>query len=153
MPTRRKRNFKPPVSTHFHSAADSWGGSGFRAGVGAGSEGAVTSHNPCLSCGLEGEESPGSAAAWRGWRQLEFSVTIIGLAVVWDDSAVVSATTGWSQRELLRMITKQQSRKLMSEYQVTGNVTHSAMKAAMSSCGSVAEPNFSVSHCDVIGCN
>ena len=34
--------------------------------------------------------------------------------------------------ELLPMITKQQYRKLMSEYQETGNVTNSAMKAGMS---------------------
>jgi response regulator of citrate/malate metabolism len=33
---------------------------------------------------------------------------------------------------LLQMITKQQYRKLMSEYQETGNVTVSAMKADMS---------------------
>jgi hypothetical protein len=57
-------------------------------------------------------------------------VTIIGLAVVWDDSAVVFAATGWSRRGLLRMITKQQCRKLMNEYQATGNVTNSALKAA-----------------------
>ncbi len=30
------------------------------------------------------------------------------------------------------MITKQQYRKLMSEYQATGNLTNSAMKAGMS---------------------
>jgi uncharacterized protein YbjT (DUF2867 family) len=57
-------------------------------------------------------------------------VTIISLAVVWDDGAVVLAGTGWSRRELLRMITKQQYRKLMNEYQATGNVTNSALKAA-----------------------
>jgi hypothetical protein len=57
---------------------------------------------------------------------------IIGLAVVWDDGAVVFAATGWSQRGLRRMITKQQYRKLMKEYQATGNVTNSALKAAMS---------------------
>ena len=34
--------------------------------------------------------------------------------------------------EPLPMITKQQYRKLMSEYQETGNVTNSAMKAGMS---------------------
>ena len=59
-------------------------------------------------------------------------MTIIGLAVVWDDGAVVLAATGWSRRELRRMITKQQYRKLMNEYQATGNVTNSALKAAMS---------------------
>ena len=57
---------------------------------------------------------------------------MIGLAVVWDDGAVVFAATGWSRRGLLRMITKQQYRKLMNEYQVTGNVMNSAMKSAMS---------------------
>jgi len=45
---------------------------------------------------------------------------------------VVLAETGWSRTGLLRMITKQQYRKLMSEYQETGNVTVSAMKADMS---------------------
>ena len=45
---------------------------------------------------------------------------------------MVFAATGWSQRGLLRMITKQQYRKLMSEYQATGNVKNSAMKAGMS---------------------
>jgi len=59
-------------------------------------------------------------------------VTIISLAVVWDDGAVVLAGTGRSGRELLRMITKQQYRKLMNEYQATDNVTNSALKAAMS---------------------
>jgi transposase len=57
---------------------------------------------------------------------------IMGLSVVWDDGAVVLAATGGSQRGLLRMITKQQYRKLMNEYQATGNVTNSALKAAMS---------------------
>jgi len=45
---------------------------------------------------------------------------------------VVLAETGWSRTGLLQMITKQQYRKLMSEYQETGNVTVSAMKADMS---------------------
>jgi transposase len=59
-------------------------------------------------------------------------VTIIGLAVVWDDEAVVLAATGGSRCGLLRMITKQQYRKLMSEYQTTGNLTVSALKADVS---------------------
>jgi transposase len=57
---------------------------------------------------------------------------IIGLSVVWDDGAVVFAATGGSRRGLRRMITKQPYRKLMNEYQATGNVTNSALKAAMS---------------------
>src|ERR1039458_5364858 len=38
----------------------------------------------------------------------------------------------WSRRGPLRMITQQQYRKLMKEYQATGNVTNRALKAAMS---------------------
>src|ERR1017187_10435250 len=57
---------------------------------------------------------------------------MIGLAVVWDDGAVVFAATGGLRRGPLRMITQQQYRKLMNEYQVTGNVTNSALKSAMS---------------------
>ena len=45
---------------------------------------------------------------------------------------MVLAETGWSRTGLLPMITKQQYRKLMSEYQQTGNVTVSAMKADVS---------------------
>jgi hypothetical protein len=42
------------------------------------------------------------------------------------------ARAEWLWSELLRMITKQQYRKLMSEYQETGKVSTSAMKAGMS---------------------
>ena len=58
------------------------------------------------------------------------------------------------------MITKQQYRKLMSEYQETGNVTISAMKAAMSRptaqkyLEAAQPPNelqAAASHCDVGG--
>ena len=59
-------------------------------------------------------------------------MTIIGLAVVWDDVAVVLAATGGSRCGLLQMITKQQYRKLMSEYQATGNLTITALKADVS---------------------
>ena len=45
---------------------------------------------------------------------------------------MVLAETGRSRTGLLPMITKQQYRKLMSEYQQTGNVTVSAMKADVS---------------------
>jgi hypothetical protein len=58
---------------------------------------------------------------------------MISCPVVWEDGG------GGSDRGqmvygggLLAMITKQQYRKLMSEYQATGNGTNSAMKAGMS---------------------
>jgi hypothetical protein len=46
--------------------------------------------------------------------------------------AVVLAEAWWLRTGLLPMITKQQYRRLMSEYQETGNVSDSAMKAGMS---------------------
>jgi transposase len=53
--------------------------------------------------------------------------------VVWDDGGGGSARRlDGLGNGLLPMITKQQYRKLMSEYQETGNVTKSAMKAGMS---------------------
>jgi hypothetical protein len=60
-------------------------------------------------------------------------VTIISFPVVWDDGGGSSARRPDGHGEgLLPTITKQQYRKLMSEYQETGNVTNSAMKAGMS---------------------
>jgi len=60
-------------------------------------------------------------------------VTVISFPVVWDDGGGGSARRPDGLGDgLLPMITKQQYRKLMSEYQTTGNVTNSAMKAGMS---------------------
>jgi hypothetical protein len=60
-------------------------------------------------------------------------VTIISFSVVWDDGGGGSARRPDGLGDgLLPMITKQQYRKLMSEYQETGNLTNSAMKAGMS---------------------
>ena len=60
-------------------------------------------------------------------------MTIISFPVVWDDGGGGSARGQLAfGGGLLPMITKQQYRKLMSEYQETGNVTNSAMKAGMS---------------------
>src|ERR1051326_277738 len=46
--------------------------------------------------------------------------------------AAVTTGAGWLRNGLPPMITKQQYRRLMSEYQETGNVSVSAMKAGMS---------------------
>jgi hypothetical protein len=59
-------------------------------------------------------------------------VTIISFPVVWDDGGGSARGRMASVRGPQPMITKQQYRKLMSEYQATGNVTNSAMKAGMS---------------------
>jgi hypothetical protein len=62
---------------------------------------------------------------------------------------VVPPEAGWSWSGPLRMITKQQYRKLMSEYQETGNVSDSAMKADMSR--PTAHKYIEAGHCSLHG--
>ena len=53
----------------------------------------------------------------------------MGLAVVWEDGAVVLAATGGSRRGLRPMLTKPPYRKRMSEDPATGNLRRPALKA------------------------